>query len=339
MNRMNIRHLRYFVAVAEALSFAKAARELHMSQPPLSKRIAEMEETLGARLFDRSSKSVALTATGRALLPRAREAVRAFDAAVRVARTLAPAAARPLRIAMPVETSRTVLLDVVGKLHREGLEVDMSEAGTPEQERLLAEGEIDIGVFRYPIDLHGRKVSAPLAQPLGVLMGSGHPLARRESLQFTDLQPYPLALFQRHMHPGLHDEWLELCRGRGYVPPKILYGAKLMLTLLLNENAITFVRERLLMRRGQSGTGELVWRPLEGPPLLWWTAAMCRAQDWNPSIRLAMNVISQSLQEHEQWVPTARPEGKHRGGEAGPQPRRIAQASLPSGPASSRDRP
>ncbi|MFT3821474.1 MAG: LysR family transcriptional regulator [Rubrivivax sp.] len=310
MDRMNIRHLRYFVAVAEALSFAKAARELHMSQPPLSKRIAEMEEVLGVRLFDRSSKSVTLTATGQALLPRAREAVRAFDAAVRVARSLTPAAARPLRIATPVETSRTVLLDIVSKLHREGLEVDMSEASTPEQERLLAESEIDIGVFRYPIDLHGLKISAPLAQPLGVLMGSGHPLAKRESLQLTELQPYPLALFHRHMHPGLHDEWLERCRSHGYVPPKILYGAKLMLMLLVNENAVTFVREKLLMRRGQSGTGELVWRPLEGSPILWWTSAMCRAQDWNPSTRLAMNVISQSLQEREQWVPMARPEGK-----------------------------
>jgi DNA-binding transcriptional LysR family regulator len=307
---MDIRHLRYFVAVAEALSFAKAARELHMSQPPLSKRIAEMEEALGARLFDRSSKKVALTGAGQALLPQAREAVNAFDSAVRVARALSPAQAKPLRIAMTTETSRSVLLDVVSRLHRQGLEVNMSELGTPEQERLLAAGEIDIGVFHYPIETHGLKVSPPLGQPLGVLMATGHPLADRASLRLTDLEPYSLVLFHRHIHPGLHDELLETCRANGYVPTKIHYGMKLTASLLINEQAVTFVREKLLKRRGVSGSGELVWKPLEGTPIIWWTSAVCRAQDWDRSTRLAMGVISESLQEHEQWVPMPRPGGK-----------------------------
>lgn len=304
---MDIRHLRYFVAVAEALSFAKAARDLHMSQPPLSKRIAEMEEALGARLFDRSSKKVALTAAGQALFPQAREAVNTFDSAVRVARALSPAQARPLRIAMTTETSRSVLLDVVSRLHRQQVEVNMSELGTPEQERLLAAGEIDVGVFHYPFETSGLKVSPPLGQPLGVLMATGHPLAAHETLRLTDLQPYSLVLFHRHVHPSLHDELLETCRANGYVPPKIHYGVKLTAPILLNEQAVTFVREKLLKRRGQSGSGELVWRPLEGTPIIWWTSAVCRAQDWDRSTRLAMGVISESLQQHEKWVPMPRP--------------------------------
>lgn len=78
---MDVRHFRYFVAVAEALSFAGAARELKMSQPPLSKRIADLEGELGLKLFDRTSKKVDLTSGGEAFLPQARAAVRAFDAA------------------------------------------------------------------------------------------------------------------------------------------------------------------------------------------------------------------------------------------------------------------
>lgn len=302
--------MRYFVTVAQTLSFAKAARELHMTQPPLSKRIAEMEETLGARLFDRSSKKVALTSAGEALLPQAREAVKAFDSAARVARALSPAQIRPMHIAMTTETSRSVLLDVVSRLHREQIEVSMSELGTPEQERLLAAGEIDLGVFHYPFDASGLKVSPPLALPLGVLMATGHPLARRETLRLTDLEPYSLVLFQRHVHPKLHDELLEVCRANGYVPPKIHYGVKLTAPILINEQAITLVREKLLKRRGQAGSGELVWKPLEGTPIVWWTSAVCRAQDWDRRMGLAMSVISESLQQHEQWVPMPRPAGR-----------------------------
>ncbi|MBE7416809.1 MAG: LysR family transcriptional regulator [Ideonella sp.] len=322
---MDVRHLRYFVAVAEALSFAKAARDLHMSQPPLSKRIAEMEEVLGARLFDRSSKKVALTAAGEALLPPARAAVKDFDSAVRVARALSPATSRSLRIAMPLETSRTVLLDVVSRLHQVNLEANMSEMGTPEQERLLAAGEIDVALLRYPFDTHGLKVSPPLGLPLGVLMPASHPLAGRDVLHLTDLQPFPLVMFHRHVHPLLHDELLALCGAHGYVPPRILYGLKLTTNLLINEQAVTFVRKALLKRRGEGGTGELLWKPLAGSPLVWWSSAVCRTQDWGQPTRLALDAISESLQQHEGWVPMPRPAGKPARTAAGGRKRKDAE--------------
>jgi len=103
---LDIRHMRYFAAVAGALSFAKAARALHMSQPPLSKRILDFEEELGVRLFDRSRKQVTLTAAGEALLPQARAAVAAFDSAMRIARAISPAQSKRLSVALPPDTSR-----------------------------------------------------------------------------------------------------------------------------------------------------------------------------------------------------------------------------------------
>lgn len=101
---MEIRHLRYYLAVAEELNFVKAARDLHMSQPPLSRRIADMEKELGVRLFDRLSKRVTLTTAGQNLLPRARAVVESFDAAN------SPSRSRRLRIVLPLETSQTMLL-------------------------------------------------------------------------------------------------------------------------------------------------------------------------------------------------------------------------------------
>lgn len=322
---MDIRHLRYFVAVAETLSFAKGAQDLHMSQPPLSKRIANLEEELGVRLFDRSSRKVALTPAGQALLPQARAAVEAFDSAIRVARAVSPNQSRRLRVSLAPETSRSVLLDVVNRLHRQNVEVNICEAGTWEQERLLAAGEIDVGVLYHPFDARGLKVSPPLGQSLGVVMQSRHPLANREILRLPDLQPYPLVLFPRHVAPGLHDETLELCRAGGYVAPKLLDSGKMTVAWLMTEQAVTFAAEGALKRRGPAGTGELIWKPFEGAPIHWWISTAQRSQDCDPLSQLAVDVILESLQQHDHWVPMPRPAAKHSA--AGRQPKLAVVSS------------
>src|SRR5262250_2449999 len=105
---MDIRRLRYFVAVAETLHFGEAARRLNMTQPPLSKRIAELEEGLGVCLFDRNSRRVALTPAGKRLLPRARNCIAAFDKAVSSVSS-GPSRSRQIRVGFALDTSRKVL--------------------------------------------------------------------------------------------------------------------------------------------------------------------------------------------------------------------------------------
>ncbi|SPP98082.1 LysR family transcriptional regulator [Bradyrhizobium vignae] len=304
---MDIRHFRYFVAVAEALSFGRAARHLNMSQPPLSKRIADLEVELGLRLFDRTSKKVNLTPAGETFLPKARDAVRAFDAAVRVARSMSPSQSRRLRIALPPETSRGVLSDVINRLQQEQMQVNIVEASTAEQQTLLTAGEIDIGVFRHPFPKRGLRVSAPLGQPLGVVMAADHPLAKVEKLHLSDLSPYPLVQFQRHFSPGLYDELLALCRAGGYVPPRVLHSARMTKTFLRTESGVVLAVERLAKRRGEAGSEEFVWRPLEGSPIHWWTSVVCRSDEYVGLTRVAVDSLFTSLQQHENWVPMPRP--------------------------------
>ncbi|NYG45378.1 DNA-binding transcriptional LysR family regulator [Bradyrhizobium sp. IAR9] len=303
---MDLRHFRYFVAVAEALSFARAARNLNMSQPPLSKRIADLETELGVRLFDRTSKKVNLTTAGEAFLPKARDAVRAFDAALRTARLLSPSHSRRLRIALPAETSRNVLSDIVSRLQQERVQVHLVEASTADQQDLLTAGEIDIGVIRLPVEKQGLWASASLGQPLGVVMAAEHPLATVAKLRLCDLDPYTLVIFQRRFAPGLYDEVLDLCRAGGYVPHRILHATRMTKALLRTESAVAIVAERLAKRSGEAGSKEFIWKPLEGSPLHWWSSVICRANECVGLTRVAVDVILASLQQHEGWVPMPR---------------------------------
>src|SRR2546421_64003 len=104
---MEVRHLRYFTAVAEELHFRRAARRLHMTHPPLSQRIAELEHELGVQLFTRTSRSVQLTSHGRRLLPRAKDALRAFDT-ITEGTAQRTEVERTLRVAFPDEMSPEV---------------------------------------------------------------------------------------------------------------------------------------------------------------------------------------------------------------------------------------
>lgn len=298
---MEIRHLRYFLAVADQLSFGKAARLLHISQPPLSKRIADLEAELGTRLFDRSPRRVDLTAAGMALMPHARLAVTAFDQAVRAATALSPSRAQKLRLALPPETSRYVILDIVNRLSRQRIEISVTEASTAEQCELLDAGEIDVGVVRQPCSARGLRSSALLRQELGILMHCDHPLASLEQVSLVALQPYPLVMFPRASSPGLYDELLRLCKAGGYVPGRVLHGVRMTAALLIAESAVTLTTQRILRRRGHGGLRELVWKKLDGEPIHWKTSAVCRSNDHDPLTALAMDVVIEALQSHEQW--------------------------------------
>lgn len=278
-----------------------------MSQPPLSKRIADLEAELGVKLFDRTSKKVSLTRAGQEFLPQAHHTVQAFDAALRTIRSLSPNQSRRLRIAFPPETSKSLLLSVVSRMQQEQVEVQVIEASTSEQPRLFAAGEIDVGVLRHPFDERGLMVSAPLAVPLGVVVAAGHPLATQAKLHLADLQPYALAHFPRDMNPGLYDELLTLCRVGGYVPSRVLHSMRMMGAILRTESAVTLSPERLATRRRETGAREFIWKPLEGSPIHWWTSVVCRSDEYVGLRRLAVDIVFDSLQQHECWAPMARP--------------------------------
>jgi DNA-binding transcriptional LysR family regulator len=309
---VDIRHLRYFVAVAETLNFGAAARELHISQPPLSKRIAEFEKAIGVRLFERSTRSVRLTGAGTKLLPQAKQAVIAFDSAMDAAGALRTDASRRIHIGFPPDTSREVLLSTIDELHRKGLEVEVTEATTGEQVALLARGELDVAVLRHPFDLHGLQCSTPMRQTLGVVVHVTHPLARKRKVRLEELQGFALVIFPRSVAPGLYDEMLSVCHAHGYAPQRVVHGMRMTAGMLVAESAVAFAT-----REGVHGLfgnfRDLKWKPIEGEPLHWWTSAVTRRDNRSSGSGAAMQAIPRLLQKHDSWIEGARPAARKGG--------------------------
>lgn len=179
--------MRYFVAVAEELHFGRAAARLHMSQPPLSRAIRQLESELGAALFARSPAGVTLTGAGTVLLPEARALLARADL-VR-ARVAAAAGARTLTVGVleggaGPQVSR--LADAFRRRHPH-VEVRIRESDLSEPACGLSAGRVDVALTRGPFDTSGLRVRELRAEPVGALLRADDPLARRERLSLADL--------------------------------------------------------------------------------------------------------------------------------------------------------
>ncbi|MEV5409055.1 LysR family transcriptional regulator [Thermopolyspora sp. NPDC052614] len=298
---MEIRHLRYFLAVADELHFGRAAARLHMTQPPLSQRIAALERELGLRLFTRDHHKVALTPAGETLVPLARAAVRAFDAVGDGMR----AHARVIRAGFPSDTSPGVVNELIAALRRDGRELDWREATTAELQALLVDGTIDLAVMRLPLTQRGLWASVPLRQTLGVVTSADHRFAtRNRPIELSELNGQRLLMFRREIAPGLYDAILDACRRGGYHPHEIRHGVRLTdslmwQSLLTEDGAVMFgVRHRAEPHPGY------VWTPLAGDPLWWDTAVFCRQRE-APALRTAAQALVTALKVHDHWFEPA----------------------------------
>ena len=187
---MELRHLRYFVAVAEELHFTRAALRLNIAQPPLSQQIRALEEELGVQLFARTRRSVALTDAGRALLQRAREMLAAAQALPQELQRVARGEVGLLRIGFSSTLPLTrVLRDVVAEHRRSHPDVALSlrEMHTQLQFESLRRGELDVGLVRYNEGApQGIRLRLLRRDPLRLVVPAGHRFARRRSVAIAD---------------------------------------------------------------------------------------------------------------------------------------------------------
>lgn len=301
---MEIRHLRYFLAVAGELHFGRAARNLHMSQPPLSARIKDLEHEIGTPLFERSPRGVALTPAGHRLLPAARHAVDAFEQAQRLARELRARPGLTLHVAITPDTSPATVQDFaasIGAVTEDSgmaLTVEITEASTGEQTDALHTGRFDLGMLRHPFPGRGLHVEPALATPVGAIMARTHPLAEQDTVSAADLDRYPLVVFPRHMAPGLYDETVAALTALGLQPSTGKHITRLLSALLATDNAIA------IRNPGLSRTDNLTWRPITDITLTWRTSVVWPVPPASPAVPRLGAALGEALVRHEQWRET-----------------------------------
>lgn len=215
------RALTLFLAVAESLSFRQAAETLHMSQPPLSRRIKEFEGRLGVRLFERDTRGVSLTAAGQRLLPRARRIMALLDEAEK---TLA-SGCEPARLRLGVTNAVEPewFAGLVSRIHAErpGLATATVTGASPHLVRLLWAQRIEAAFIALPTETKGLHITPIDRQPMVVAMNSAHPLARRRSLRLNDLGDEPLFWFERSRQPAFFDHCSTVFERHGFEPTVI----------------------------------------------------------------------------------------------------------------------
>jgi DNA-binding transcriptional LysR family regulator len=216
---MDLRHLRYFVAVAEALSFARAAERLHLSQPPLSRQIRALEDELGTPLFARTKRSVRLTAAGAALLPEARRLLRDADGLKAGARQLAAGEVGTVALGFISVAAYNLLPEVAPEFRRRhpGVKLALQESTSDVQLPALRQGELDVGLLLPPVADPGLEYVPLLHEPLIAALPTGSnrgggPVA------LASLRDEPFILIPRQVGTSLYDAIVGACQRAGFSP-------------------------------------------------------------------------------------------------------------------------
>jgi DNA-binding transcriptional LysR family regulator len=213
-----LRHLRYFVAVAEELHFGRAAERAGVAQPALSQQIRRLESMVGAELLARSTRSVALTAAGTALLPHARRALAEADQAVAAAGRAARGEIGHLTVGF-IETAAVSLIPAAVRSFRSrhpDVTLSLRELSVDAQLRGLRARALDLGVVRAPVDAGDLEVEAVADDRLLAAVPSSHPLARSGTATVGELADEPLVALSREVVPGLHDQVISLFADHGH---------------------------------------------------------------------------------------------------------------------------
>jgi len=218
-DRLDSRSLRQFVAVADTLSFRQAAEMLHMSQPPLSRAIRQMESRLGAPLFERDTQRVTLTAAGQRLLPLARRILRLIaEAQDAVSAERVPAR---LRIGVTSAVESQWFQRVAQAMEGGGVEAVVTSDTSPRLVRLLSRGRLDAAFIALPTRVPGLEVDVLEKQPLIAVLPAGHRLARRRMIALADLASDALFWFRRARQPAFFDHCRAVFERHGYAPTQL----------------------------------------------------------------------------------------------------------------------
>ncbi len=294
---MELRHIRYFVAVAEELNFRRAAERLYMAQPPLSQQIRQLEAEIGTTLFDRSARRVSLTEAGRAFLLDARAILERADSAIARARRIGRGDEGRLRVGFASSAAYDLLPRMVRRFRERypDVELELTELLGPEQTQALHERRIDVGLAVQP-EPSDEVVLDKVAQlRLIVALPEAHRLTARTKVELKDLDGEPFMRFPRTAGSGFVRFVDRLFQDAGVTPRPAQATEELQTALGLVAAGLgfTLVPEsvRSLTREG------LVFRELTEPAAKVWLGIASRQDERSPLVPHFLAVAHEAAAE------------------------------------------
>ncbi|MCL6631783.1 MAG: LysR family transcriptional regulator [Alicyclobacillus herbarius] len=262
---MELRHLQYFVAVAEERHFGRAAERLRITQPPLSQQIRQLEEEVGAPLFVRGRRGVELTPAGEVMLVEARKALAAARHALEAAQRAGRGEIGQLAVGFVGSATYDILPAILREYSARHPQVAISlyELSTPSQEQALLRGGIDVGLVRPPLAEAGLAVEVVQESDCVLAVPRGHVLAQASQIELDDLRGVAMVALARTTWEGLYDTVIRLCREAGF-SPVIRQEAKEFQTvigLVAGGLGVAFVPQSARNLH----TRDVVYRELSGP--------------------------------------------------------------------------
>jgi DNA-binding transcriptional LysR family regulator len=267
---MELRHLRYFVAVAEELHFSKAAERLHIAQPPLSQQIQQLETELGVKLFHRKTKrQVQLTEAGKVFFQEVDRLLVQLETAAALTQRIGRGQTGQLRIGFTSLAIYDLLPLILRQFREQFLEVELvlRELTTSQQEQALKDSLIHVGFAHPPLEDETLSYQCIHRETLVVALSSTHSLARQERICVRSLLSEPLIVFPRYLAPGLYDRIMSLF-GQVNFQPNIIQEAIQMQTIigLVSAGMGVAITPSSLQNLQRSG---VVYRPLlEDVPII-----------------------------------------------------------------------
>jgi DNA-binding transcriptional LysR family regulator len=233
---MELRHLRYFAAVAEHLNYSEASRRLHVAQPAISQTILDLEEEIGAKLFLRSNRNVQLTAAGAVLFEEVQGILKRTEEATRATQRAARGEVGVLRIGFIAPAAAPILPPLV-QAYRErypDVELQLHHMNPDAQFAAFDDGKLDLGFSRPLLPEQRAHFEEEMIYNdyLIVILPPNHPLTKERKIQPQKLADEPFVLFHRVGAPGLFDEAVGICHQAGF-SPKVRHETDLMTTVFL----------------------------------------------------------------------------------------------------------
>jgi DNA-binding transcriptional LysR family regulator len=301
---IELRHLHYFIAVAEELHFSRAAERLHISQPPLSQQIQSLEAELGVKLFERTKRQVHLTEAGNVFLDRSYRVLAQLEQAIAVIQQIGRGEVGRLAIGFVDSAMYTLLPEILRSFREQfpAVELRLHELTTAQQIQALYDKQIDVGIVRSAISEPGLSGSCFLPESLVLALPENHPLSAQTQVSLSTLADESFILFPAKLGPVFYEQMMTLCQQAGF-RPKVAQEAVQMQTIvgLVAAGLGIAIVPASMQNFHRSG---VIYRPLQeqipqtGLYLTW------RQHDASPVISTFLNLAQKTTQGESTRQPT-----------------------------------